>query len=65
MGNHTKLGDAICEPTKSRAWDKDTEVVPVFGLRARVMTVEAGGRMYLSCVGISEKCSSKASLMGR
>jgi hypothetical protein len=64
-GNHTKLGYVIREPTESRAWDKDAEVVPGFGLRARVIIVEAGGRMYLSCMGISEKCSSKASLMGR
>jgi hypothetical protein len=64
-GNHTELCDIIREPTEARAWDKDTEVVPGFGLRARIIIAEAGSRTYLSCMGISEKCSSKASLMGR
>lgn len=41
-GNHTKLGDVICEPAESRAWDKNTEVVPGFVLRAWVIIVGAG-----------------------
>jgi hypothetical protein len=30
-GDPTKLGDVIREPTESRAWNEDTEVVPGFG----------------------------------
>jgi hypothetical protein len=61
----TELGNVICEPAKSSTWNKDAEVMPEFGLRGYWIWIRERGRPYLSSIGISEKYSNKASLMGR
>jgi hypothetical protein len=60
--NLTKLSNVIGEPTKPCTWNEDTEVVP--GCCLRGCGPAPGESPYLSSIGISEKWSSRASLIG-
>jgi hypothetical protein len=61
-GDPTKLGNVISEPTKPCTWNKDTEIMPGYGLRGRGSGSKV--RLYLSSMGMSEKWSSSACLIG-
>ena len=58
----TKLSNVIREPTKTCTWNENTEVISGFGFeRTRARMWDSP---YLSSMGISEKWSSSASLIG-